>query len=52
MREAYDEVRTALPGPLNEVNKFITDTVPQMNEALRRQNLPTVIAGKAIEVPR
>lgn len=52
MREAFDEVRAAFPGHLNEVNKFITDTVPQMNEALRRQNLPTIIAGKTIEVPR
>jgi hypothetical protein len=48
----FDEVRAEFQKKMEEVNRFITQSVPQMNETLRRQNLPQLIAGKPIEVPR
>jgi hypothetical protein len=51
-RRLFDEVRAEFQKKMEEVNRFITQSVPQMNETLRRQNLPQLIAGKPIEIPR
>ncbi len=51
-RETFDEVAAEVPQRVNEVNKFINETVAQMNEALKKAGLPVLIAGKAIDVPR
>jgi hypothetical protein len=37
---------------MEEVNRFITDNVAQLNETMRRNNAPTVVAVKPIELPR
>jgi photosystem II stability/assembly factor-like uncharacterized protein len=51
-RRLFDEVQAEFQKKMQEVNRFITQSVPQMNETLRRQNLPQLIAGKPIEIPR
>jgi photosystem II stability/assembly factor-like uncharacterized protein len=51
-REYVAELQTEFPQKLGEVNKFIKETVPSMNETLRRFNAPTIIVGKPIELPR
>lgn len=51
-REYFAELQTEFPQRLAEVNKFISDAVPKMNETLRRFNAPVIIAGKPIEPPR
>jgi hypothetical protein len=33
-----------------EVNKFISQTIPQWNEALKRHNAPILIPGKPVEI--
>jgi photosystem II stability/assembly factor-like uncharacterized protein len=51
-REYFEELQAEFPKKMAEVNKFITQTVPQMNETLRRYNAPTLVAGKPVELPR
>ncbi|MBA3713398.1 MAG: hypothetical protein H0W76_13270 [Pyrinomonadaceae bacterium] len=51
-REYFNELQTDFRAKLEEVNRFINQTVPQLNETLRRSGAPTVAAGKAIELPR
>ncbi|MCA1814883.1 MAG: glycosyl hydrolase [Acidobacteria bacterium] len=45
----YGELQTEFKQKLDEVNRFITQTVPQMNETLRRFNAPQLIPGKPID---
>ncbi|HXG64617.1 MAG TPA: hypothetical protein VNO70_05890, partial [Blastocatellia bacterium] len=47
----FKELQTELNERMSEVNKFITQTVPQLNEVLRKHDAPTVIPGKAVEMP-
>ncbi|HVG19231.1 MAG TPA: hypothetical protein VNI02_09265, partial [Blastocatellia bacterium] len=51
-REYFAELQAEFPRRLGDVNKFINETVPKMNETLRRFNAPAIIAGKPIELPR
>src|ERR1051325_10667025 len=51
-REFIAELQKELPQKVGEVNKFINETIPKMNETLRRFNAPTIMTGKAIELPR
>jgi hypothetical protein len=37
---------------IGEVNAFLGDAVPQLNEALRRVGAPTLMTGKPVELPR
>ncbi|MEW6213220.1 MAG: hypothetical protein AB1631_33295, partial [Acidobacteriota bacterium] len=51
-REEFNEIAAEVPQRVNEVNRFISETVAKMNEALKKAGLPVLIAGKAIEMPR
>jgi photosystem II stability/assembly factor-like uncharacterized protein len=51
-RRLLDDVRAEFQKKMEEVNRFITQSVPQMNETLRRHNLPQLIAGKPVDIPR
>jgi photosystem II stability/assembly factor-like uncharacterized protein len=51
-REYFAELQTEFPQKVGAVNKFITETIPKMNETLRRFNGPTIMSGKPIELPR
>nr|MBA3321286.1 hypothetical protein [Pyrinomonadaceae bacterium] len=51
-REYFTEIQTEFRQRIVEVNKFTNESVPQLNDALRRANAPTVIAGKSIDVPQ
>ncbi len=50
-KEFYAEVQTEFRAKMEEVNKFLNQAVPKLNEALRKQGAPTVLAGKSIELP-
>ena len=50
-REYFGELQAEFPKKVDEVNKFLTQTVPQMNETLRRHNAPTLVAGKPVDKP-
>jgi hypothetical protein len=49
-REYFDEVQAEFRARMSEVNAFINQAVPKLNETLRRHNAPTVIAGKPVEI--
>ncbi|MBA2645653.1 MAG: hypothetical protein H0U81_02525, partial [Pyrinomonadaceae bacterium] len=51
-REYFNELQTDFRARIEEVNTFISGTVPQINDTLRRAGAPTIAAGKAIELPR
>jgi hypothetical protein len=51
-RDYFAELQTEFPQKIGEVNKFINETIPKMNETLRRFNAPTIMSGKPIELPR
>ncbi|MCI0491243.1 MAG: hypothetical protein L0229_32025 [Blastocatellia bacterium] len=51
-REYFLELQPMFRQGMEELNKFIAETVPKWNEALRRAGGPTLIPGKAIEAPR
>lgn len=46
MREQYQRIQTEYDQRMNEVNTFMTKTVPQFNELLRRFDAPTLMVGK------
>ncbi len=48
-RVFLDEVQTEFRQKLDETNRFLRETVPQMNETLRKFNAPQLIPGKPIE---
>jgi len=50
MNEAFDELQSKIRPEIEKINKFITQTIPQLNEALKKNNAPVVIAGKAVDV--
>jgi len=52
MREQYQRIQTEYDQRMTEVNNFMTKTVPQFNELLRRYDAPTLMVGKPIEPPR
>ncbi|MFL6230875.1 MAG: WD40/YVTN/BNR-like repeat-containing protein [Pyrinomonadaceae bacterium] len=45
----YGELQTEFKQKLDEVNRFITQTVPQMNDTLRKFNAPPLVPGKPID---
>jgi hypothetical protein len=51
-KEYFAALQTEFQQKIEEVNKYLTQSVAQLNETLRRNNAPTVIAGKPIDVPR
>ncbi|HYN83875.1 MAG TPA: hypothetical protein VER32_01395, partial [Pyrinomonadaceae bacterium] len=52
VRDAFGEVQAEFNAKMADVNRFLNETVPQMNETLRRFNAPTLLVGKPIELPR
>ncbi|HEX8853446.1 MAG TPA: hypothetical protein VF754_08165, partial [Pyrinomonadaceae bacterium] len=51
MRELYAELQREFDTKVGEVNRFLADSVPQLNETLRRAGAPTLMTGKPIELP-
>jgi hypothetical protein len=51
-RELYGDLQKEFDTKVGEVNKFLGDAVPQLNEALRRVGAPTLMTGKPIELPK
>ncbi|HWP42786.1 MAG TPA: hypothetical protein VNO14_06100, partial [Blastocatellia bacterium] len=51
-REAFNEVQSEFREKIAEVNRYINESVPKLNETLRKHNAPTVIAGKPVDIPR
>lgn len=51
-RELYGDLRKEFDTKVSEVNRFLSDAVPQLNEALRRVGAPTLMTGKPIELPK
>jgi len=51
-REYLGEIQAEFQQKIGEVNKFIEETVPKLNETLQRFNVPTVMPGKPIEMVR
>ncbi|HSE98485.1 MAG TPA: hypothetical protein VLD57_09500, partial [Blastocatellia bacterium] len=51
-RELFGELQSEFRDRMTEVNNFINQSVPRLNEALRRHNAPTVIPGKPVDMPR
>ncbi|MDQ3684769.1 MAG: phage scaffolding protein, partial [Acidobacteriota bacterium] len=51
-REYFNELQSDFRARIEEVNTFISGTVPQINDTLRRAGAPTIAAGKAIDLPR
>jgi hypothetical protein len=52
MREEYGALQTEFNQGIAEVNNFLSKTVPQLNETLRRLDAPTLMTGKPIELPK
>ena len=50
-RELYGDLQKEFNEKIGEVNAFLNDAVPQLNEALRRVGAPTLMTGKPIELP-
>ena len=51
-RELYGDLQKEFGAKVGEVNTFLGDAVPQLNEALRRVGAPTLMTGKPIELPK
>jgi photosystem II stability/assembly factor-like uncharacterized protein len=48
-RQYFDEIQPAYRARMDEVNKFLRDTLPQWNEKLRAWNAPTLTTRKPLE---
>jgi photosystem II stability/assembly factor-like uncharacterized protein len=51
-REWFNELQSEFRERVAEVNTFINQSVPRLNETLKKHNAPTVIAGKPVDIPR
>jgi len=51
-REQHAELRKEFDARLAEVNRFLRESVPPLNELLRRFDAPTLMTGKPIEIPK
>ncbi|MCA1620765.1 MAG: hypothetical protein LC795_15950 [Acidobacteria bacterium] len=51
-RELYSDLQKEFDAKAGEVNAFLSDAVPQLNEALRRVGAPTLMTGKPVELPK
>lgn len=49
-RQFFDEIQPAYRARMDEVNKFLRDTLPQWNEKLRGWNAPTLTTRKPFEL--
>jgi photosystem II stability/assembly factor-like uncharacterized protein len=49
-REYFNQLQADFEKRLPEINRFISESVPKMNETLRRLGAPVLVAGKPIEV--
>nr|MBA2338960.1 hypothetical protein [Pyrinomonadaceae bacterium] len=47
-RQYFNELQGEYQTRISEVNKFINETVPKLNEALRRGGAPNVLPGKPV----
>ena len=50
--EGYKDLQAKFHQHMEEVNRFITEDVARLNETLRRNNAPTVVGIKPIEMTR
>jgi hypothetical protein len=51
-REHFGEIQTEFRQKIGAVNAFIEQTVPKLNDTLKRQNAPVVVPGKPVDMPR
>jgi hypothetical protein len=51
-KEFFDELQQEFQSKIPEVNRFLNEQMPKLNETLRKNNASTVIVGRAIETPR
>lgn len=51
-REFYADLQKEFDAKIGEVNRFLSDSVPQLNDALRKTGAPTIMTGKPIELPK
>jgi len=51
-RDLYAELQKEFDVKIAEVNRFLRETVPALNEVLRRFDAPTLMTGKPIERPK
>jgi photosystem II stability/assembly factor-like uncharacterized protein len=49
-RQFFDDIQPAYRGRMEEVNKFLRDTLPQWNEKLRAWGAPTLTTRKPFEL--
>jgi hypothetical protein len=52
MREEFGSLSSEFSQKMAEVNTYLANTVPQLNELLRRFDAPTLMTGKPIEMPK
>jgi photosystem II stability/assembly factor-like uncharacterized protein len=51
-RDFFNELQTEFQTKIAEVNRFLNEQIPRLNDTLRKNNAPTVLGGKAVELPR
>ncbi|MDT7689097.1 MAG: hypothetical protein QOE46_1856 [Acidobacteriota bacterium] len=51
-RDLYTDLQKEFNTKVGEVNSFLNESVPQLNDALRRVGAPTLMTGKPIELPK
>ncbi|HEX8560155.1 MAG TPA: hypothetical protein VF668_18810 [Pyrinomonadaceae bacterium] len=51
-RDLYGELQKEYDAKVGEVNAFLSEAVPGLNDALRRVGAPTLMTGKPIELPK
>jgi hypothetical protein len=51
-RGLYADLQKEFGEKVGEVNTFLSDAVPQLNDALRRVGAPTLMTGKPVELPK
>jgi photosystem II stability/assembly factor-like uncharacterized protein len=51
-REHFGEIQTEFRQKIGAVNAFIEQTVPKLNDTLKRQNAPVVVPGKPVDMLR
>ncbi|HYH85847.1 MAG TPA: hypothetical protein VEX60_10210, partial [Pyrinomonadaceae bacterium] len=51
-RELYGDLQKEFDSKIAEFNKFLSDAVPPLNDALRRVGAPTLMTGKPVELPK
>lgn len=51
-RELYGDLQKEFDAKIADFNKFLSDAVPPLNDALRRVGAPTLMTGKPVEMPK